>query len=147
MDTNIIGYDAEFELNEFGEPKLCSEIELIKNVILFILFTSPGQYPSLPTIGMDINQLLYSFYDEIDPDKLKQQIIEQCNALGIFFQNNIIAVKKMIYRKQPSLLIHIEGKASYPRTYHRDKVDNVEKYMIGITFDEMNQMLYNINQA
>ena len=147
MSVNMLGYDATFELNEFGEPKLCSEVELLKNVILFILFTTPGQYPSLPTIGMDIENLLYSFYDELDTDKIKNQIIEQCDALGMFFQNSTISVKKLVYKKQPSLLIHIEGRVSYPPSYHKDKVDDVEKYMVGITFDEMNRLLYNINEG
>ena len=46
-----IGYDGTFELNEFNEPKLASEIEVVKNIILTVLFFKPGQYPSLPTIG------------------------------------------------------------------------------------------------
>jgi hypothetical protein len=57
-----IGYDTTFELNEFNEHRLRSEIELIKNTILFILFAKPGQYPSLPHIGLDIQSMLYSFY-------------------------------------------------------------------------------------
>ena len=61
-----IGYDTTFELNEFNEPKLRSEMETLKNVLLFVLFTKPGQYPSLPTVGLNIGSSLYEFYDEIE---------------------------------------------------------------------------------
>lgn len=140
-----IGYDGTFELNEFNEPKLASEIEVVKNIILTVLFFKPGQYPSLPTIGMNIQNLLYSFFDEIDTDKLTQQLIEQCSALGVYFSNGSIVMKKLIYRNQPSLLINVKGTQIYPVGYKKDSINNVNTYLIGITFDEMNKMVYNIN--
>lgn len=140
-----LGYDAAFELNEFRQPKLRSEIELIKNTILFLLFTKPGQYPSLPHIGLDIQSLLYSFYDELNTDELKSQIITQCNALGSFFDIGIVSFKKVMYRGKPSLLIHIEGEEAYPDGYMKDSIDSANKYLIGITFDELNKMIYSIS--
>lgn len=140
-----LGYDTSFEMNEFGQPRIRSEIELIKDVVLYVLFSKPGQYPSLPHIGMDIQSLLYSFYDEIDEDDLKDQMITQCNALGVHFDQGTINFKKVKYRKQPSLLIHIEGNENYPAGYMKDSVDTFNKYLIGITFDELNKMVYNIS--
>jgi hypothetical protein len=140
-----IGYDGTFELNEFKEPKLSSEIEVVKNALLTILFSKPGQYPSLPTIGLDIQNMLYSFYDEIDVDKLKQQILDQCSALGAYFSDGSIGIKKMIYQNKPSLLIYIQGDESYPSGYKRDSINSVNTYLVGITFDELNKMVYNIN--
>lgn len=145
MSAFGIGYDTTFELNEFNQPRIRSEIELIKNTILFILFSKPGQYPSLPTIGLDIETRLYSFYDELDVQELKAKIIEQCNALGTVFDNNVVAIKKMKYKNEPSLLIHIEGKESYPNGYMRDQVKTTDRYLIGITYDEFKKMVYNIN--
>ncbi len=140
-----IGYDTTSELNEFGQPRIRSEIELIKDVILFVLFAKPGQYPSLPQIGLDIGTMLYSFYDEVDEVKLKTQIIEQCSVLGVFFDKNIINIKKLMWRGSPSLLIHIEGKEQYPPGYMKDRVQNSTKYLIGITYDEFKNMIYNVN--
>lgn len=140
-----IGYDTTFELNEFGQPKIQSEIELIKNIILFVLFSKPGQYPSLPHIGLDIQSQLYSFYDELDVEDLKVQLSGQCEILGAYFSQGTIDVKKTKYKNQPSLLIHIEGSETYPDGYMRDSIGTVNRYLIGITFDELNKMIYNIS--
>lgn len=140
-----IGYDTTFELNEFGQPRIRSEIELIKDVILFILFGKPGQYPSLPNIGMDIQSLLYSFYDELDVEDLKDQLKSQCEILGVYFNSGVVDFRKVKYRGKPSLMIHIEGKESYPDGYMKDSINNSNRYLIGITFDELNKMIYNIS--
>lgn len=140
-----IGYDGTFELNDFKETKISSEIEVVKNVVLTILFSKPGQYPSLPTIGLDIQSLLYSFYDELDTESLKQNLIEQCEALGVYFNNGSIAIKKMIYQNHPALLININGTKTYPNGYKTDSADSKNEYLIGITFNELNKMIYNIN--
>ena len=140
-----IGFDVTHELNEFNQPRIRSEIEVIKDIILFVLFAKPGQYPSLPLIGLDIQNMLYSFYDELDCDKLKQQIIQQCEALGAIFNKNIISIKKTIYRKQPSLLIHIEGKETYPKGYMKDSTSDADRYLIGISFDAFKKMAVSIN--
>lgn len=142
-----IGYDTTFELNEFNEPRIRSEIETLKDVLLFVLFAKPGQYPSLPMIGMDIASNLYSFYDELNVDEMKSQIIDQCSILGSYINSNQIMIKKLIYRDQPSLIIDIEGSERFPANYKHDQIGNSKRYMIGITYDELNQMIYNINAA
>jgi hypothetical protein len=147
FDSASIGYDTTFELNEFGQPKLRSEIEVVKNTILYVLFSKPGQYPSLPQIGMDIESMLYSFYDEIDEDTLVNKLTDQCEALGTYFDSGAIAIKKQWYKNKPALLIHIEGTESYPDGYLNDSNTNADKYLIGITLNDLNQMIYNINAS
>ena len=147
LDSNIskLGYDISFSLDNFGKPRIISEIELIKNIVLFILFSKPGQYPSLPNIGLNIQSYLYSFYDEIDSNGLRDQIISQCNALGAYFDRGVINIVKTLYRNKPSLMIHIEGTSTFPQNYNIDD-DSSKKYLIGITYDELNQMIYNISE-
>lgn len=144
-DKYGIGFDLTFELNEFQKPRIRSEIETVKNTLMYILFSKPGQYPSLPTIGLNIHDMLYSYYDEIDVDELKTRIVEQCEMLGCYFDSGIIGIKKFIYQDKPSLLIHIEGKESYPSNYMKDNRTTSNRYLIGITFDDMNNMIYNMN--
>lgn len=139
-----IGYDLSFEMNAFKNPRIISDLETVKNVILFILFAKPGQYPSLPNIGLDIESLLYSHYDDLDTEKLKSDIISQCGAMNYYFKTGSVDIVKMMYRKRPSLLINIEGTASYPEGYMNDASSN-NKYLIGITFDEMSKMIYSSN--
>lgn len=140
-----IGYDGTFEMNEFNEPRIRSEIEVIKNTILYILFTKPGQYPSLPSIGLDIESKLYSFYDEINTEDLKEKLINQCNALGAYINSGMVDIRKQKYRNKPSLLIHIEGTETYPEGYMKDSYNGSDRYLIGITFDQLNKMIYNIS--
>lgn len=140
-----IGYDFTFELNEFGEPRITTEVETLKNVVLFILLTKPGQYPSLPHIGLNLQSMLYSFYDEIDEGKLQSKIVEQCNALGSYFQNDMIMIKKVIYHNQPSLIIQIQGPETYPPGYKKSTTGTTRTYLIGITLNEFNQMIFNVN--
>ncbi len=140
-----IGYDTTFELNEFNEPKLRSEMETLKNVLLFVLFTKPGQYPSLPTVGLNIGSSLYEFYNEIDVDDIKTQIIEQCSLLGSYINAGSIAIKKLKYKNKPSLIIHIEGTETFPVGYKHDKIGDSERYMIGITYNDLDQIIYSVN--
>ena len=145
MSSLNIGYDTTFELNEFNEPRIRSEIEVVKDVILFILFAKPGQYPSLPNIGLDIQSMLYSFYDDINESDLMFKINEQCNAMGLYLKNGTVQLKKTKYRGQPSLMISINGSEKYPDNYMKDHIDISNRYLIGITFDELNKMIYNIS--
>ncbi len=142
--SNIMGYDLTFELNEFHKPRIRSELEMIKNIVLFILFSKPGQYPSLPTIGLNIEDRLYSFYNEIDEVELKNEIIKQCEILKFFFDSSTIGIRKYIYQDKPSLIIHIQGKEEYPDKYMNDQRRNANKYLIGITYNELNEMIYNM---
>lgn len=142
----VIGYDTTFELSEFRVPRIRSEVETAKNIILFILFAKKGQYPSLPMIGMDIGSMLFSFYDEIDCDAIKNEIIEQCEALKFYFESSILGVKKAIYKNKPSLLISICGKETYPSNYMKDHIAT-NSYLIGITYDELNKLIYDIKEG
>ena len=148
LDINItkLGYDASFALDGFGKARIRSEAELIKNVVLFVLFAKPGQYPSLPNIGLDIQTLLYSFYDEINNNELRDKLISQCGALGTYFDRGNINIRKTIYRNKPSLMIHIDCDESLPIGYNSVSSDS-NKYQIGITFNELNQMIYNVSSA
>ena len=142
---NRMGYDLTFGANDFNEPKLSSEVETVRNVLMFVLFAKPGQYPSLPDIGIDIESYLYSFYDELDVEDLKQQIIAQCASLGKYISNNTIAIKKDKYYGQPSLFINVNGTAAYPDGYKWNRNEASPGFQIGITIDENKELQSYIN--
>ena len=146
--SELVGHDCTFELDRFGKPRLCSESETIKNALMFILFSRPGQYPSLPYLGMDIRNKLYSFYDEIDERALEEQLRTQCSALGPYFDSGCITVRKMVYRNMPSLLIYVSTDPSdtYAGKYiQRDHERKNLEFYIGLSVNEVNELLYNIN--
>lgn len=136
-----IGYDLTFDINEFGVPKIKSELESVKDIILFILYTKPGQYPSMPDIGLDIDNLLYSHYDDINIENLKNKILNQCSALGTFFNSNQIIIQKFMYQNHPLLHIQIVGVSKYPSDYQSDDIDKIGKYNIALTHDELNKLI------
>lgn len=140
-----IGFDTTFELSEFNEPRIRSEMETIKNTLLFILLSKPGAYPSLPQIGLDIETALYDYYDELDIADLKTKIIEQCAILGAYISAGTIDIRKLIYKNQPSLIIHIEGSEVFPASYKNDQVGRSDRFMIGITFDDLKELIYSVN--
>lgn len=146
-EDTTIGCDATFELNEFHEAKISPEIEVVANTLLTVLYMKPGQYPSIPQLGLDIESLLYEHFDDIDIQTLYQQIRDQCSMLGMYINDGTIQIVKAYYHGQPSLLINVEGDAEYPEAYKHDDVGDSNKYMIGITFDEANRMISNINKS
>lgn len=137
-----IGYDTTFEMNDFGEPRIRGEIETVKDLLMFILLTKPSQYPSLPTVGIDLEDRLYNFYDEFDENDLIEDICSQCEVLRKYFSDGTIGIKKYKYKNKPSLLIIIYGRETFPQGYHVNHADSTDKYLIGLTFDEMNQLIY-----
>lgn len=147
FDVVQLGNDVTFELDDFHRPRLRGEAEIVKNVLLYILFSKPGQYPSLPHIGMNIQEKLYSFYDEINEIGLRDQIVSQCRALHVYFDDGTIALRKVKYRGKPSLIINVST-SSYDNHIREDLDDiresNQSTFLIGITFNEMNEMIYNI---
>ena len=70
--------DPVYGVNNFNETKVLTEAETLVNNILMILFGKPGFYPSIPWLGMDIQQYLYKFEDEIDDLKIKSKLASQC---------------------------------------------------------------------
>lgn len=141
-----VGCDTTFELNEFGEPRIRGELETVTDMLLFILFTKPGQYPSIPNIGYDLDSKLYTFYDDINEDSIIEDICSQCEALRPYFNNGQIGLRKDMYNNQPSLLISIRGQEKYPKGYRNADKNKDVRYMIGMTYDELHKMIYDIKK-
>lgn len=74
------GIDPTFSTNDFSGVKYLNQSETIATNILTILFGKPGFYPTLPTLGMNIQSLLYNFNDEINIPAIKTKLVSQCAA-------------------------------------------------------------------
>ena len=136
--TTGVGQDALFELDEFSRPKLISPSEMIKNIILFILFSKPGSYPSLPGIGLDIQSYLYEFYDTLNVNELKQSIIDKCSLLEFYFNNNNISIIKYKDNGVPSLKINMDY------VINSANGNKSKSFHIGISYDELKNIIYTI---
>ena len=128
-----LGFEPCFGVNDFSEAKYKNETETVADAILTLLFGRPGFFPSMPTLGINIQNTIYMFWDEIDTTTLKAQIAAQCSAFKSFVDDCYLEVIKSSYNKQPLLLVVIPVQIK----------NKVESLAIGITQDASGNILYN----
>lgn len=93
-----------FGVDNFGNAKLQTVTQSMGMALYIVLMNKPGFLPSMPLCGMDIHTMLYSFYDEINPDNLLIEIGKQCPALQTYIANKTLQCKKMIINERPALV-------------------------------------------
>lgn len=70
--------EVGFGMDNFNQPLKLNQKDSIVQVLLNMLFLKPGNYPSMPHIGIDIQKYLYKTANDIDSEGLKEQIFNQC---------------------------------------------------------------------
>lgn len=126
--------DPVFGINAFGEQKVLNESETKVNNILTILFMRPGSYPSLPELGVYIQQYLYKPIDDINCEEIKAKITSQCNDFIDDVESGTLDVLKTVYDNQPMLLVVLPVKIK----------EEVTGLVIGITVSTIGDLTYNI---
>ena len=122
-----------FGVNNFNEPKIITGNNVLAMTILLILFGKPGCYPSLPSLGMYIQQYLYSMYDEINVDAIKATLVTQCSMLSNAINTDVIEVFKTINNGNPLLVIKIPIVSS----------SDTDTLVLGVTTNDNNSVVYN----
>ena len=120
-------------INAFNKAKYKNETETIANAFLNLLFGKPGYFPSMPQLGLNIQSRLYSFWDEIDENELKAEIITQCQVFQQYVDDGSLDVIKSSYNKEPLLLIVVPVQI----------IDVEARLAIGIKTDETGKVTYN----
>ena len=129
----MLGKEPSFGTSLFQGPKFHNETETVAFSILNLLFGKPGYFPSMPDLGIDIQQYLYSFWDELDVNVLKARIIHQCSYFREFIDDGSLDVIKSSYQSKPLLLITVP-------VILRDVKANLA---IAVTQDENGAIRYN----
>ena len=127
-----LGYDVLLDTDSMYKPKVISTFEMCINTILTLLFMKPGQYPSLPEIGIDIESYLMEYADDPSiPQTIKDKLAEQCNRLSIsgitvdcYFDKTSDGID--------ALVVEVTGDAQ--TTYGAD----TNKALIGISYNKLN---------
>lgn len=127
--------EPDFGVNNFNEPKMFNESETLVNNLLMLLFMKPGSYPSLPNLGIDIEQYLYIFFDEINVEKIKYDIAAQCVQFLDSVEAGTLDVRKIIHNKRPLLLIVLPVRIE-------EKMTGLK---LALTTDEANNVIYNFD--
>lgn len=99
--------DPQFGVDAYNRAKILDESRTTVNNILTILFGKPGFYPSIPRLGMDIQQYLYTFEDEIDTTYLKSKLASQCSDFMDNIADGSFDIIKTTYEGQPLLIFVI----------------------------------------
>lgn len=129
-----LGYDVLFDIDSTYKPKVISTFEMCINSILTLLFMKPGQYPSIPELGIDIESYLHEYADDSNiVASIKNKLNDQCNRI------NIIGVEVDCYIDKTddgtnALVVSITG---------TDKLgygSDGSHVIIGITYDKLNRL-------
>lgn len=129
-----LGYDVLMDVDSYNKPKVISTFEMCINAILTLLKMKPGQYPSIPELGIDIEQYLHEYSDDPSiPTEIKNKLDTQCNRI------KITGLSFDVYFDQTSdgtnaLIIKIEGTDTLA---YGSKSPNV---LIGISYDKLNRL-------
>ena len=130
---NLSGIEPSFGVDTFNEAKFKNETQTVATDILALLFGKPGYFPSMPELGINIQETLYMFWDELDETALKAQIAAQCEEFSEYIDDGSLDVIKSSYNDQPLLLIVIPVQIQYKK----------ENLAIGVTTDENGNIIYN----
>lgn len=125
--------EPNFGLDDFGRAKYLNETEALANSILNLLFGKPGFFPSMPDLGINIQSILYSFWDEVNVDQLKAEIVTQCQSFSQYIKTGELDVIKTYNNSQPLLLIVLPTKI----------LDGKQNLSVGITQDKNGNIAYN----
>ena len=129
----MAGLEPSFGVNSFQKAKYKNETETIADAFLALLFGKPGYFPSMPDLGINIQNTIYMFWDEINTDMLKAQIVTQCSVFKEFVDDGSLDVIKSSYNKKPLLLVVVPVQIKNTK----------ETLAIGITQDENGNTEYN----
>lgn len=130
----ILGYDTPLDVNTLGKPLVIPTFEMMINVVLTLLMMKPGQYPSVPDLGIDIESYLWEYSDDPSlPGKIEAKIKEQCSKLQI----SGVEVKVSMDRTnvdENALVVAITG--TDRATYGSDH----NQVIIGITYNKLKEL-------
>ena len=135
--VQLLGYDVLMDVDEFHKPKLITSFQMCVNIILTLLMMKPGQYPSIPELGIDIEQYLMEYSDDDSiPTKITNAIYDQYNRISL----TGIEVRAFFSKINPSrheLCVEIKG--SELITYSEEQ----QSVVIGISYDRLNKLYIN----
>lgn len=99
--------EISFGFNKYKKPELLDLRTSIANTVTNALFMVPGNIPSAPKMGVDINQYFYREESQISPDVIKRDLIATCGSLpgGAFISAVDYSIQQTTSNQSVFLLI------------------------------------------
>ena len=98
--------ELSLEINSFDKPKELNDVAAWSQLMLNLIFLRPGTYPSLPKMGVGIENYQYEFLDEAI-DELSVAIATQQQTYLPDIPLAGIQVSKIDNQGQPVLVIQM----------------------------------------
>lgn len=129
-----LGYDVLLDTDETYKPKVISTFELCINSILTLLRMKPGQYPSIPELGIDVESYLFEYADDHNtPMEIENKLRDQCNRIeisGVSFKCELDQTED----GTNALVVKVDGNDTLCYGLESSNV------IIGITYDKLNRL-------
>lgn len=130
-----LGYDVAFDVDAMSKPKIVSSFDLAINIVLTLLMMKPGQFPSIPELGIDIESYLFEYSDnKALPSEIKNKLSDQCNQLDV----SGLAIEVYLDKTEEghdALIVELTGTDRL--AYGSEDSAHI---IIGITYDKMNKL-------
>ena len=81
-------YEPAFGLDSFRKPLVYEDWQVVAQSIIIVLFGRPGFYPSIPQLGVHIQDLMYEELDDIDTDNLRGILAHQLEVFSDIIQSD-----------------------------------------------------------
>ena len=96
--------ETSLQINSFDKPTELNDVAAWSQLMLNLLFLKPGTYPSMPDMGIGIEQYQYEFLDDAI-DELSAKIITQQQTYLPDIPLDNIQVSKYDNNGHPTLII------------------------------------------
>ncbi|HAU88253.1 MAG TPA: hypothetical protein DCW90_23095 [Lachnospiraceae bacterium] len=125
--------DPAFGVDNFLQAKFYNETETVANNFMTLLFGKPGFFPSIPYLGLDIPNRLYTTVDSETIQGLKNEVRRQCEELIDFVDDGSFDIQLTFIKEQP-VLVFILPIVEKDCTKH---------FAVGIKTDDLGSVSYN----
>lgn len=130
-----LNYDVLMDVDSTYKPKVISTFEMCINIIITLLMMKPGQYPSIPELGIDIDQYLHEYADDTTlPSRIIEKIHDQCNRLNMVIGLDIECSIDRLSNGMNALVVTISGTDSMAYGSESSRV------IVGISYDKLNDL-------
>lgn len=123
--TSTVLKELDFDLDGFGEQKYLTEAQSAAKQILMLLFLRPGDYPSLPDLGINISkEIRYKYMDVITGGTLKEKITTQIRKYCSNVDMKDLTIYSTKYNGQYIVILDFELQAEKTITIALTHVSN-----------------------
>lgn len=100
--------EVTYDVDMYKKPLLKSDSDGIMQTVLNAAFMKPGNLPSLPKVGADITQYLYKFDNQLDTNKIIEDIKFACGETLVGASLGDIIFQVVPYKGENIFLLKID---------------------------------------